>query len=73
MEWMPQEFMAVWQHWPDLGDVQSKAARALDKFKRLLEEDEKEERSEESKRWAEVKEQVRLGQSVGFRMIKDKI
>ena len=72
-EWMPAEFMSVWELWPDAASVDSRAQTALEKFSRLLEADEKEERAEESKRWSEVKEQVRLGQSVGFRVIKDKV
>ena len=59
--------------WPHMGDVSARAVLALERFQRLLEVDEKEERAEEAKKWAEVKEQFRLRQSVGFRMIKDKI
>ncbi len=72
-EWMPEEFMGVWERWPDAADVASRAQVAQEKSTKLLEADEKEERSEETKRWSDVKEQVRLGQSVGFREINDKV
>ncbi len=35
--------MAVWQNWPNMGDVQTRAVPVLGKFLRLLEADEKTE------------------------------
>ncbi len=64
--------MAIWDNWPMDEDIKALARVALYKFTRLLEADEKEEKVEEATRWAEVKEQVRLGHSAGFRMIKGK-
>ncbi len=41
-EWMPQEFIAVWRAWPNMGVVSASAVRTLEKFQRLLDVDEKE-------------------------------
>ncbi len=48
-EWMSDELVGVWERWPDAADVVSRAQVALKRFTKLLEADEKEERSEEPK------------------------
>ena len=71
--WMRDDFMEVWLEAPNWGLVQAAAVSRVEKYKRLLGEDEREERLEDDARWKAFEEDVKQGKSVAFRAVKDKI